>query len=199
MTRPRQRRELPLFGVTPALRAWTPSDLDHPAAHAEPLSWRRRLSRYLSGAPQRLRWATAGFGAGAIFWHFVGFWSFMSQIMFSSPQSPRQAVAPQAGLVSGAASGIETGSINPIERRIAPKTEPGCISIVRNPDTNSVTQIQCRKLSKPLITHQMSTRQDRLPAQVDAAKQESWQPIAQPAFELEDALPLTWPQTSAGR
>ena len=199
MTRPRQRRELPLFGVTPALRAWTPSDLDHPAAHAEPLSWRRRLSRYLSGAPQRLRWATAGFGAGAIFWHFVGFWSFMSQIMFSSPQSPRQAVAPQAGLVSGAASGIETGSINPIERRIAPKTEPGCISIVRNPETGSVTQIRCPKQGKPLLTRPTSTRQDRLPAPVDATKVESWQPTAQPAFELEESLPLTWPQTSAGR
>ncbi len=195
MTPHRKRSELPLFGVTPALRSWTPPDLDQPVATAEPLYWRRHLRPYLKGVPQRLQWATAGFAAGALFWHFVGFWSFMSQIVFSSPQSQRQAVAPQTGLSAGTASGIETGSITPLERRIAPKAEPGCSSIVRNPATGAVIQIQCRKLGKPLPTRETPARQDRLPAPAQAIRQEGWQP----ALESEQALPLTWPQTSASR
>ncbi|MGQ0673894.1 MAG: hypothetical protein ACT4N2_13605 [Hyphomicrobium sp.] len=39
----------------------------------------------LAVAPQALVWSGAGFILGAVFWHFVGFWGFVSEIVYAGP------------------------------------------------------------------------------------------------------------------
>ena len=50
-------------------------------------------------------WATIGFVGGAVFWHAVGFWTFMSDLMFESNEAVIASDAPAAG------DGIVTGSL----------------------------------------------------------------------------------------
>lgn len=56
------------------------------AVSASPPSVRSRLavvSRALDGV-SGLGWSVIGFVIGAIFWHFVGFWGFMTQVVLAS-------------------------------------------------------------------------------------------------------------------
>jgi len=51
-------------------------------------------------------WAVLWFVAGAIFWHFVGFWNFVTQVVLKGPEPPARREA----------AAITTGSIGPPER-----------------------------------------------------------------------------------
>lgn len=78
-----------------------------------------RPRRHIRGAAL---WTTVGFVAGAVFWHAVGFWTFMSQLVFDGENVPAQSVAAPAPLDG---SEIETGSL-PTILRIDPAR---CISL----------------------------------------------------------------------
>jgi len=59
-------------------------------AHAPPRARARPARASASGRP--LLWAGAGFLSGVLFWHFVGFWGFVSTIAFNG-QAEKPAVA----------------------------------------------------------------------------------------------------------
>ena len=67
-----------------------------------------------------LFWGCSGFVAGAVFWYFVGFWGFLSAVVFEAP----------APVVSVEGSSITTGSIttgsvpSSTSERLARLTEP---------------------------------------------------------------------------
>ena len=127
---------------------------------------------------QQIRWGAFGFVAGAVFWHFVGFWSFMAHIMFSTPETARTAQTPAATSV-GPGAMIETGSLQRLERLTAPKIEPGCSALSRYPQTGLTSQSECRKLARALRHNPSSGRQDLK---------------AVPAREVQNALDPAWPQ-----
>lgn len=156
--------------------------------------WLTKAGQFLEAildAPAHLRWAALGFAAGAIFWHFVGFWTFMSHIMFSTPETARRSSSPPAALAaasSEAGARIETGSIQRLEKLTAPKLEPSCTAVLREPHTGKLHQSECRKLARAFRQNTASQRQNRqAPRQAAAAPQ---QPIV---LGLDPDVPLKWP------
>jgi hypothetical protein len=101
----------------------------------------------IAAVPANARWIGAGFVAGILFWHTVGFWTFMNRVVFESPH-----VAASDRLTP---SDIETGSLRPIDKRtivggsINAGIDPACTALLRGRD--GVTQpMPCRRLSQPL-------------------------------------------------
>jgi hypothetical protein len=158
-------------------------------------SLRQHMSR-LPAIPHHVRWAAAGFAAGALFWHFVGFWTFMSQIMFSSPETASQLprstpsrAASSSANGAAAPSPIETGSLRRLEKLTTARIEASCTAVARDPHSGGTRQSDCRKLARAFAVKSDSTRQDRPAARQPQA------PTAE-AFKLPDNVPLEWPQTA---
>lgn len=147
----------------------------------------------LKAIPPAARAAALGFVTGAIFWHFVGFWSFMSQIVFSSPERQRQTAQALARPPENSASPIETGSLQRLEKLTSSKVENSCTAITRNPATGQTLQSQCRRLSRPLRMKPPSPRQDL------AAVASSATETVPSGLNLQEALPLAWPLAVAGQ
>jgi hypothetical protein len=55
--------------------------------------------------------ACLGFAAGAIFWHLVGFWQFIGEVVLDRPDELRAELAAMGTLPRAAAPPIVTGSI----------------------------------------------------------------------------------------
>lgn len=88
-----------------------------------------RARRHARGAAL---WATVGFVCGAVFWHAVGFWTFMSRLMFDG-----EAVAAQVAQDPG--TSIETGSL-PTIVHIDPAR---CTSLELNRSSNRTAERPC--------------------------------------------------------
>lgn len=175
------RKEQPLFGPVPPRREWRPltraaaaaaneaaaplaqSAVNETAAHAasratSALTAVTQIFRPLATIAHSIRPATLGFVAGAIFWHFVGFWSFMSHIVFTRPETARHAsVSPGP---SSQASPIETGSLQRLEKLTSPKIEKSCTTITRDLSNGQTRQSECRKLTRRMNLKPSSPRQD---------------------------------------
>ena len=176
------RKELPLFGPVPARRdtgnrAWTRIES---GGTARLVQARNRLR----AVPPFVRPAAMGFVLGAVFWHFVGFWSFISHIVFASPETARPVTAAAIG--SAQASPVETGSLQRLEKLTAPKIEESCTALVRDTATGQTRQSACRRLAHPFKMKTASERQDRVVVSLP-------QKIEQPSLELDQDLPLQWP------
>lgn len=118
--------------------------LSRPAGLLPLVRWRNAL------AP-----AALGFVAGALFWHFVGFWAFVSEIIFKGP-------AP-AQRVQGAQ--ITTGSISPAERlaRLTERSgiDPHCtaLQLDRRSGATRISLCTPPRLSLPYV--EVSRKTDR--------------------------------------
>ena len=55
-----------------------------------------RWKRHVGGSA--LTWAALGFACGIVFWHFIGFWSFVSEIVLPAPSLNRQEALVIPGL-----------------------------------------------------------------------------------------------------
>ena len=87
-----------------------PSQRHHAAAPSSPARKRRRISAAV--------WSgIAGFVLGAVFWHLVGFWSFVSHVVFKGP------AADGAGT-------IETGALPPPRRDMLKPKDPSAKDLV---------------------------------------------------------------------
>lgn len=143
-----ERKNLPLFGaVEPRL----PSA--KPAAHIVRVV---RFQIASIGPPARA--AIMGFVAGAVFWHLVGFWSFIDRIIFAGPIT--EARAPATAPLPGNA--IETGSLQRFESLNRPtggiKTSAGCSVLVRERSTGLTRESACTKPIHPLREKPASPR-----------------------------------------
>ena len=198
------RKEQPLFGPVPPRREWEPhartvtkevaapvpkSACNETAAHvasrwALALTVVTEIVRSLGSIPHYLRAGALGFVAGAIFWHFVGFWSFMSHIVFTSPETARHAPVPLGP--SRQTSSIETGSLQRLETLTSPKIEKSCTTIIRDLSNGQTRQSECRKLSRRLRMKPSSPRQDRGVVPVV-------RPISSPPADVQGAQLSDWP------
>lgn len=61
-----------------------------------PTSRPTKTSRYDFGKPKVL-WGVTGFVIGAIFWHFIGFWSFVSDVVLNSRVQVEERYVEQTG------------------------------------------------------------------------------------------------------
>ena len=145
--------------------------------------------------PSPLRAAALGFAAGALFWHLVGFWTFMSHIMFSSPEVSSSASATGKALASTAGNSsahIETGSLQRLEKLTSRKVESECTAVARDPATGAARQSTCQKLTHPFELKTGTDRQDRIVPPKNANPK-------LPALALDQTLPLQWPPDATAR
>lgn len=95
-------------------------------------------------------WATIGFVSGAVFWHAVGFWTFMSELVLNG----REASASEEMIE--VAADIETGSL-PSVYRVDPRK---CTSLVLNREANYTAAQACPREGIALRLDTESTRED---------------------------------------
>ena len=99
-------------------------------------------------------WATIGFVAGAVFWHAVGFWTFVSEVMFDGTEpaaAEEMALAPPPGT-----SDIVTGSL-PTILHVDPAR---CTSLQLDRSSNLTSQRPCPADGIALRLEQGSERGD---------------------------------------
>lgn len=95
-------------------------------------------------------WATIGFVSGAVFWHAIGFWSFMSELVLNS----KPATTVQDLSLVGA--DFETGSL-PDVYHVNPQH---CISLVLNREANYTAAQPCPREGIALRLDVESSRED---------------------------------------
>jgi hypothetical protein len=97
-----------------------------------------------------LGWSVVGFVLGAVFWHFVGFWGFVSDVVLSGEPSAFFAAQPR-----GAAAGVRT--------EIAAVSSPlaSCISLALDRRTGLTSATACDGPLGPLSTDPFEGREDR--------------------------------------
>lgn len=93
------------------------------AHHHEQIATVRRAGRRQSRSP--LLAAVGGFVLGAVVWHFVGFWNFMSGVVLHGPESTRGGSATSGPVRSGdptTAEATNSGRLTPSRFRAAYRT-----------------------------------------------------------------------------
>jgi hypothetical protein len=112
-----------------------------------------------------LGWSVLGFVAGAIFWHFVGFWGFVSSVVFANNQAtgPDVAVAQRAPVivVSQPVSTGATGSSH-------------CSTVSRDRSTGVTSVRPCDGDPPTLPQDAYQGRQDR----IDVNASNGWEPLS---------------------
>ena len=68
------------------------------AYRVPPRERRRKLVGMLDGV-SGLGWSVIGFVGGAVFWHFIGFWGFVSDVVLAGGPDVRTVSRPSAGFV----------------------------------------------------------------------------------------------------
>jgi hypothetical protein len=177
-----------------------------PPHRAPPSGLRAFDRRFRDGIGQRtgstnpLFAASLGFIGGALFWHFVGFWSFVSHAVFA-PAEQQARAQTGASAIAGVrpslnSDPIETGSLQRIERLTAKKIETECTAVARDPQTRLVQQAECPKLKIVFGINTAPDRQDRErlrsaplpPTPVHEAA------ATTAVMTLDKSIPLDWPQ-----
>ncbi|MBA4130352.1 MAG: hypothetical protein C0519_02895 [Hyphomicrobium sp.] len=104
-----------------------------------------------SSALHQLLWAGAGFVAGVVFWHVIGFWSIVSvAVLGTGPQAP-----VPAAVVSGRTHPppVETGSL---PSRVAP-----CTALALNRRTGETRSAVCPAATFHHMNGGLGTKDDR--------------------------------------
>ncbi len=110
--------------------------------------------------PAKTGWIALGFVAGMLFWHAIGFWTFMNRVVFDGSETAAVSTAhPPAG--PSAYANIETGSLARIEKLASRGSiEAACTALIRDPIQGTTHQAPCPRLAKPLRRHTTSSRGD---------------------------------------
>jgi hypothetical protein len=100
-------------------------------------------------------WALGGFVCGAVFWHAVGFWSFMSDIISSTQQSRMAASAQDA---AGWQTDVRTpqAAPSPIRQTVAGRRPalvhlPDCSVVLRDRRTGETSLQPCPGHLPPVV------------------------------------------------
>lgn len=140
-----------LEAAGPAIVAATaePSPVSGPAAAAPaPRPERSRMRR----AGSALAYGILGFILGAIFWHFVGFWDFVGQVMFRGHPSDAQiSQAPPVKFRERA----------PVGAPLAVVLEPAaCTTLQLDRDSGVTAAVPCTTGTLPLRSLRLARRED---------------------------------------
>lgn len=106
-----------------------------------------------SGSRSILAWVTAGFLAGSVFWHFVGFWDFVGRIVFNGPQHVTPAHAHDAG-PTGPDRSVSSDGVSEQAKVSA------CVELLREPHSGETTALPCAPGPMPFQVGSLSSRGD---------------------------------------
>ncbi len=135
--------------VRPALAAWR-EGAPRVEARRAPLRAARRLLDGVGG----LGWSVIGFLLGAVFWHFVGFWSFVSDVVLAGHPSGSvdrsRAEAPQIEASQTAADISD-----------APLVMAWCTALQLDRKTGTISSGACGQDFSPSHGTSVKQREDR--------------------------------------
>jgi hypothetical protein len=99
-------------------------------------------------------WGLAGFVLGVVFWHFVGFWSFVSDVVFVGREdaTPAPVVRRADSRPAGAA------------RATAPGIAPHCVKLVMSRENGDTRAERCSLGEAQLVNAGTGVRADRAAA-----------------------------------
>lgn len=112
----------------------------------------------------QLAWGGSGFLLGVIVWHFVGFWSFISTIVFRGPEpgaASVSATAPATRVASLSTKRAQTVSGGAPTQVAAPAPASDCSELVLDRTTGTTTLAVCSASSQPTRLVLSSERGDR--------------------------------------
>jgi hypothetical protein len=103
-----------------------------------------------------LGWSVIGFVVGAVFWHFIGFWGFMAEVVLAGgpPTSIERAAwsAPRTG-IAGAQSATPTS-----------EAHVSCTTLALDRRSGTTSARPCSHLRTPLRADDFQGREDRVAA-----------------------------------
>lgn len=106
-----------------------------------------------------LGWSVIGFIGGAVFWHFVGFWGFVSDVVLSGGETPASVqTLPQSAQTEPRESAAPT----------AATASHGCTLLFRDRRTGHTVARACDGSQSALAQDLRSGREDRLEPAVKA-------------------------------
>lgn len=148
---------------------------------------RRRLRSQMSRGFGSGRWlngvvfSVAGFILGAVFWHFVGFWSFVSHVVLTGPaggaarkdpgrntQVTKEQVIKEPGRLRDGARAIV-----PLVSTLAPEVED-CVTLALDRRSGRTDLLPCRRLARELPLLEGSPRGDLAAVTAPAATAATW-------------------------
>jgi hypothetical protein len=89
-----------------------------------------------NGAIRSALWAGAGFAAGIVFWHGVGFWALVSTAVLSGGDEQKRATNPLPRSVTSSRKPVETASV-------ARPAQSGCIALTFNRSRGETIALPC--------------------------------------------------------
>jgi hypothetical protein len=144
-------------------------DGDEPLAHRFAGQWAvvsmalRKALAALRKAPAQSGWIALGFVAGMLFWHVVGFWTFMSRVVFDGPETAAVTIQQAKPVYAH----LETGALQRIGKLASRGgIEAACTVVVRDLPNGTTRQAPCPILSKPLKQRTQQARGDLAPRQI---------------------------------
>lgn len=106
----------------------------------------------LRRAGSAVAFSLLGFILGAIFWHFVGFWDFVGQVMFGARTSGTQISQPPPIKLRDRVSGSSALTVT-----IEPEA---CTTLQLDRATGSTLSVACEPQSLPLRSLRIAKRED---------------------------------------
>lgn len=95
-----------------------------------------------------LLWGGLGFVLGALFWHFVGFWSFVSDVVLNATSS-----GPPAAI-------MRKNDLQALAKKAAADAAKTCIKLVRNPSGGDATARACDATDQVLANMGLGKKED---------------------------------------
>lgn len=109
-------------------------------------------------------WGGAGFVLGAVFWHLVGFWSFVSEIVYKGPEGGASVAVVRKNDARSAASEASNG----------PSAEAFCIALVRDRVSGDTRSAGCTLADRVLPHLGAGVRSDLASLQTSLGTADGW-------------------------
>lgn len=122
----------------------------------------RAVSQMLDGIGG-LGWSVTGFLAGAVFWHFVGFWGFVSEVVLAGGPPVERAA------VHSVPTTVRTKRV----QVAATAADTPCTLVSRDRQTGLTSARPCGRDHLPLPQDSYQGRQDR----IDTTGRDGWVPL----------------------
>jgi len=117
-----------------------------------------------------LAWGGLGFASGIVFWHFVGFWSFVSDVVFKAEPSASYAAYPREQAPSADRRKPQTtvyGGIPAAE----PSQARACTRLRLDRNTARTTALPCDEPPLPVAGAPVARRWSQAPPAPDRARE----------------------------
>lgn len=112
-----------------------------------------------------LGWSVIGFVVGAVFWHFIGFWGFVANVVLAGgPPTAAEGLAAASGARSVIAQAAATGPTATGPTAVSAHT---CTNLVLDRRSGTTVARACVGVFPPLPADSFEGREDRVAAAVN--------------------------------